>query len=70
MLTCRRNTCVRLIISVMNTFLDTSVVNEAMVETCDTKLAVWSSLLPACKKDPLRHDGRVDEVMYVCTDKH
>ena len=48
----------------MNTFLDTGVVNEALVENCDTKLAIWSSLLPACKKDPLRLDGQIDEVMY------
>jgi hypothetical protein len=31
----------------------------------DTKLAIWSSLLPASKKDPLRKDGTVDEVMFL-----
>ena len=55
----------RLTTSVMNTFLDTAVVSEALVQNCDTKLAIWSSLLPACKKDPLRLGGQVDEVMYV-----
>lgn len=42
------------------------MVNEAMVESCDTKFAIWSSLLPSCKKDPLRPNGEVDEVMCVC----
>ncbi|CAN9314416.1 unnamed protein product [Alternaria alternata] len=50
---------------VMNTFFDTAVVNEALVENCDTKLAIWSSLLPACKKDPLRLNGQVDEVITI-----
>jgi hypothetical protein len=31
----------------------------------DTKLAIWSTLLPACKRDPLRKDGTVDEVMFL-----
>lgn len=49
----------------MNTFIHTAVINEALVESCDTKLAIWTSLLPSCKKDPLRANGEVDEIMYV-----
>ncbi|KAJ4404004.1 hypothetical protein N0V91_006113 [Didymella pomorum] len=30
----------------------------------DTKIAIWHSLLPPTKRDPLRQDGTVDEVMF------
>jgi hypothetical protein len=49
----------------MNTYLQTAVVNEALIESCDTKFAIWTSLLPSCKKDPLGVSGQIDEVMYV-----
>ena len=49
----------------MNTFIATSLVTETMIENCDTKLAVWSSLLPACKKDTVSLNVQVDEMMYV-----
>ncbi|KAH7095127.1 Quinolinate phosphoribosyl transferase [Paraphoma chrysanthemicola] len=55
---------VKIVASVMDMFLETGTFGEAMIERCDTKLAIWTSLLPACKKDPLRKDGRVDEVMF------
>ena len=48
----------------MNMFLETGTFGESLVDSCDAKLAIWSSLLPACKKDPLRRNGQVDEVMY------
>ncbi|KAH4221081.1 hypothetical protein HBI06_161980 [Parastagonospora nodorum] len=50
--------------SVMDMFVDTGTFGEAMIEVHDTKLAIWTSLLPACKKDPLRRDGTIDEVMF------
>ncbi|EMD68910.1 hypothetical protein COCSADRAFT_109990 [Bipolaris sorokiniana ND90Pr] len=50
---------------IMNTFIHTAVINEALVESCDTKLAIWTSLLPSCKKDPLRANGEVDEIMFM-----
>ncbi|KAL1800354.1 hypothetical protein ACET3X_000696 [Alternaria dauci] len=50
---------------VINYYIETAVVNEALIEYCDTKLAVWSSLLPACKKDSLRLSGQVDEVIFM-----
>jgi hypothetical protein len=46
-------------------FLENFCFGEDMIERCDTKFAIWTSLLPASKRDPLRRDGRVDEVMYM-----
>jgi hypothetical protein len=46
-------------------FLENFCLGEAMIERCDTKFAIWTSLLPASKRDPLRRDGRVDEVMFM-----
>ncbi|EAT80582.2 hypothetical protein SNOG_12170 [Parastagonospora nodorum SN15] len=50
--------------SVMDMFVESGTFGEAMIEVHDTKLAIWTSLLPACKKDPLRRDGAIDEVMF------
>jgi hypothetical protein len=46
-------------------FLEDFTLGEAMIEHCDTKFARWTSLLPASKRDPLRRDGSVDEVMFM-----
>jgi hypothetical protein len=54
----------KIIQSIMEMFLNTGTFAEAMLEHCDTKLAIWSSLLPACKRDLLQVDGCVDEVMF------
>lgn len=43
----------------MGTFTDT------LISAVDAKVAIWQSLLPACKKDPLRADGKVDEIIYL-----
>lgn len=48
----------------MSGFIESGSFVESIVDSCDTKVAIWSSLLPTCKKDPLRPDGKVDEVMY------
>ncbi|EUC46343.1 hypothetical protein COCMIDRAFT_35963 [Bipolaris oryzae ATCC 44560] len=50
---------------IMSTFIHTAVINEALVESCDVKLAIWMSLLPSCKKDPVRMNGEVDEIMFM-----
>jgi hypothetical protein len=55
---------VKIIQSVMERFLNSGTFQEAMTDHFDTKLAIWTSLLPACKRDPLKKDGRVDEVMF------
>jgi hypothetical protein len=50
---------------VMDMFLESGTFGEAIVEFFDTKLAIWTSLLPTSKKDPLRRDGTIDEIMFV-----
>lgn len=50
---------------IMRTFNETGDFSESLVSSVDTKLAIWRSMLPACKKDPLRADGSVDELMYL-----
>jgi hypothetical protein len=54
----------KVIHSVMDMFQDVGTSWEAMIEHYDTKFAVWTSLLPACKRNPLQRDGCVDEVMF------
>ncbi|KAF2470365.1 uncharacterized protein BDR25DRAFT_287260 [Lindgomyces ingoldianus] len=50
---------------IMRTFLETGVFGETLISNAEAKVAIWQSLLPACKKDPLRQDGTVDEIMYL-----
>ena len=50
---------------VMKSFIDTGTFNAEFVATIDAKLAIWHSLLPSVKRDPLRQDGSVDEVMFL-----
>jgi hypothetical protein len=54
----------KIVKSVMDMFLESGTFGEAIIERCDTKVAIWTSLLPACKRDPLRGDGSIDEVMF------
>jgi hypothetical protein len=54
----------RIVKSMMDMFLEIGTFGEAIIEQTDIKLAIWTSLLPACKKDPLRADGTIDEVMF------
>jgi hypothetical protein len=49
----------------LSMFLENFTLGEAMIERCDTKFAIWTTLLPASKRDPLRRDGSVDEVMFL-----
>jgi len=51
--------------SVMEWFLNSGTLNDALVAAMDAKLAVWQSLLPASKKDPVRADGSLDEVLFL-----
>jgi hypothetical protein len=39
--------------------------SSELIDSCDTKIAIWQSLLPFVKKSPMRKDGTVDEVMYM-----
>ncbi|KAF2738305.1 hypothetical protein EJ04DRAFT_560890 [Polyplosphaeria fusca] len=49
---------------IMQSFMKTGTFDDALVSNVDTKLAIWNALLPACKRDPLRPNGKVDEVMF------
>ena len=49
---------------VMKSILATGTFDEALSTAVDAKVAAWQSLLPSCKKDPLRADGKVDEIMF------
>jgi hypothetical protein len=49
----------------MNQYVLTGTLGDELINTCDTKIAVWQSLLPAVKRDPLRKDGTVDELMFM-----
>jgi len=51
---------------VMDIILAGSGFDEKLVEIVDGKVASWQALLPACKRDPMRMDGTVDEVMFQC----
>lgn len=48
----------------MRMFIKFGAINDAFVNAVDTKIAVWQSLLPFSKRDPLRKDGTVDEIMF------
>lgn len=49
----------------MVSFRNTGTFNPSFVWKIDAKLAAWRSLLPASKKDVMRPDGSVDEVMFL-----
>ncbi|ORY15892.1 Quinolinate phosphoribosyl transferase [Clohesyomyces aquaticus] len=55
----------RVVEYIMRTFVETGSFNEDLISTVEAKVAVWKSLLPICKKDPLRQDGTIDEIMYL-----
>ncbi|KAH7071777.1 hypothetical protein FB567DRAFT_538792 [Paraphoma chrysanthemicola] len=48
----------------INTLLRGGTYNEELIDNADAKTAAWLSLLPTSKKDPLRLDGTMDEVMF------
>ncbi|KAF2175573.1 hypothetical protein K469DRAFT_724074 [Zopfia rhizophila CBS 207.26] len=50
---------------IMRTFVETGSFGDTLVSNAETKLAIWKSLLPTCKRDPLRPNGTVDEVMFL-----
>ncbi|PVI03287.1 nicotinate-nucleotide diphosphorylase [Periconia macrospinosa] len=46
-------------------FIKFGRLHDEYVNLIDAKVAAWQSLLPSCKRDPLRQDGTVDEVMFM-----
>jgi hypothetical protein len=49
----------------MKAFATGAHLSRELIDTCDAKIAIWHSLLPSVKKDPMRKDGKVDEVIYM-----
>ncbi|KAF3047399.1 hypothetical protein E8E12_003221 [Didymella heteroderae] len=54
----------RTVAYVMRTFATSTHFSRELVDTMDAKIAIWHSLLPSTKRDPLRKDGTVDEVIF------
>jgi hypothetical protein len=55
----------RVVKHVAKTFIETQTWTESLIDTADAKVAIWQSLLPSCKQEPLRPDGTVDEVLFL-----
>ncbi|CAI6339019.1 unnamed protein product [Periconia digitata] len=56
----------QIVLFVMRTFVRLGgIINEEFATSVDTKVMAWSSLLPICKRDPMRKDGTVDETMFL-----
>jgi hypothetical protein len=49
----------------MRSAVDAGSIMDVLISDIDTKVAIWQTLLPACKKEPLRLNGEVDEVMFL-----
>jgi hypothetical protein len=49
----------------MRQFASAPRFSKELIDTMDTKIAVWHSQLPAAKRDPLQIDGTVDEIMFM-----
>ena len=48
----------------MRSVVQTMTFSDSLVATIDAKIAAWQALLPACKKDPMRPNGSLDEIMF------
>ena len=49
----------------MKQFASAPRFSQELIDAVDTKIAIWHSQLPATKRDPLRIDGTVDEIMFI-----
>lgn len=49
----------------MRQFASAPRFSKELIDTLDTKIAVWHSQLPVAKRDPLQIDGTVDEIMFM-----
>ncbi|OCK84401.1 hypothetical protein K432DRAFT_414025 [Lepidopterella palustris CBS 459.81] len=56
---------IRIVNSVMRAADQVGGFTDGLVDIADTKLSVWQSLLPVYKREPIREDGKVDEVLYL-----
>lgn len=55
----------RVVAYIMRSFTQTGTFDDTLISAVDAKVAAWQSLLPACKKDPMRQNGTVDEVIFM-----
>ncbi|KAH6637790.1 Quinolinate phosphoribosyl transferase [Boeremia exigua] len=53
-----------LTIQVMSSFAANPRFNRELIDSMDAKIAIWHSQLPSVKRDPMRKDGTVDEIMF------
>ena len=49
----------------MSSFAASARFSRELIDTMDAKIAIWHSMLPSVKRDPLQNNGTVDEVMFV-----
>ncbi|KAF2869159.1 hypothetical protein BDV95DRAFT_609393 [Massariosphaeria phaeospora] len=54
----------RVVTYIMTSFLKMGYFDDDFINTVDTKVAVWRSLLPHCKREPQQGNGDIDEVMF------
>ena len=49
----------------MSSFASAPQFSNELIDTMDTKIAIWHSMLPLVKREPQRKDGTVDEIMFM-----
>ncbi|KAF2679093.1 nicotinate-nucleotide diphosphorylase [Lentithecium fluviatile CBS 122367] len=54
----------KIVTFIMRSFTETGAFSDSLIAAVDAKVAAWQSLLPACKKDPMRQNGTIDEIMF------
>ncbi|KAJ4983331.1 C6 transcription factor [Stagonosporopsis vannaccii] len=55
----------RTVAYVMSSFATSPQFSRELIDTMDAKIAIWHSQLPSVKKDPMRKDGTVDEIIFM-----
>ncbi|KAF1956692.1 nicotinate-nucleotide diphosphorylase [Byssothecium circinans] len=55
----------KVVVYIMRSFIELGTFTDSLIASVDAKVAAWQSLLPVSKRDPLRVDGKVDEVMFM-----
>ena len=54
-----------MLIGAVKKFAAVGAFNDNIINEVDTKSAAWLAMLPLEKKDPMRADGTVDEIMFL-----
>ncbi|KAF2641278.1 hypothetical protein P280DRAFT_398714 [Massarina eburnea CBS 473.64] len=55
----------KIVAYIMRSFVQSGTFTDSLIASVDAKVAAWQSLLPVSKRDPLRPDGNVDEIMFL-----